>query len=97
VKPIQLYSEAESEMIDASKYYELQQNDLGKRFIEVVRNAVKRVQINPLLYPRIISNIRTCQTKTFPYHGVFRDQEKQNEIIAIMHTKRNPGYWRNRL
>ena len=97
MKSIKFHSDAEFEMIEAAKYYESQQKDLGKRFLEAVQSAIKRIQINPELYSSVEYNIKRCRTKTFPYGIIFRDQPKLIEIIAIMHFSRKPGYWKYRL
>ena len=97
MKPVKFFSEAEMEMRESSKYYESQQNDLGKRFLNSIENAIKHIQINPKIFQKVRKNIRRCQTKVFPYGIIFREQDDQIEIIAIIHLKRKPGYWKNRL
>jgi len=97
VKPIKFFSDAEMEMRESSKYYESQQKDLGKRFLNSVENAIKHIQINPKIFQKVHKNICRCQTKVFPYGIIFREQGDQIEIIAIMHLDRKPGYWKDRL
>ena len=97
MKPIKFYPDAEMEMRESSKYYESQQKDLGKRFLNSIESAIKQIQINPKIFQKVNKNVRRCQTKIFPYGIIFREQENQIEIIAIMHLKRKPGYWKDRL
>ncbi|MGR3218282.1 MAG: hypothetical protein ACUZ8H_00510 [Candidatus Anammoxibacter sp.] len=56
MKSIKFHSDAEFEMIEAAKYYESLQKDLGKRFLEAVQSAIKRIQINPELYSSVEYN-----------------------------------------
>ena len=51
MKPIRFHPEAEAEMIDAAVWYEMQQEDLGKRYLCAVQDSLNRIEINPLLFP----------------------------------------------
>ncbi|MFC1669818.1 type II toxin-antitoxin system RelE/ParE family toxin [Spirochaetota bacterium] len=96
MKPVKFHPEAESEMINSAGYYESQQVDLGKRFLESVQSSLKHIQINPKIYQKVYGNIRRCQIKIFPFGIIFREQKEQIEIIAVMHLKRKPKYWKDR-
>jgi len=97
MKPIKFHPVAETEMVESAKYYESQQNDLGKRFLESVQSSINHIRINPDIYQIIHENIRRCQTKIFPFGIIFREQKNQIEIITVMHLKREPGYWKERM
>ena len=43
MKPIRFHPEAEAEMIEAAAWYEVQQADLGKRFLTSVQDALNKV------------------------------------------------------
>lgn len=60
MKTVRFHAEAEAEMIDAARYYESQQRDLGKRFLATVQEAFNRIQINPLLYSAVEIDVRCC-------------------------------------
>jgi len=55
------------------------------------------VQSNPLLYRIVEANLRKCRVLRFPYGLLFRDREDHIEIIAVMHLRRRPGYWKDRV
>ena len=93
---VKFHPQAEAEFIAAAKYYESQQKNLGVRFISSVEAGVARITSNPHLFPVIGQDVRQCLTRTFPFGIVFRDTKEQIEIIAIMHLKREPGYWKKR-
>ena len=79
------------------RYYEAQQENLGKRFLASVREALNRIRITPLLYPVVEVDMRRCITKTFPFGVLFRNLSNQIVIIAVMHLHRDPEYWKGRL
>ncbi len=88
---------ANLEMMEAAKYYEKQQEDLGQRFLLNVQKAVKNISFNPFLYAFIDSESIKCRVEKFPFGIVFRLKNRKIEIIAIPHFKRKPNYWKNRL
>jgi toxin ParE1/3/4 len=96
MKPIRFHPEAEAEMIEAAAWYEVQQADLGKRFLTSVQDALNKVELKPELYPLVEGNVRRCLTKTFPFGVLFRTTSDMIVIMAVMHLHRDPGYWKNR-
>ena len=80
----------------AAAYYEREQANLGKRFLVTVQEAIRKVQINPSLYPLVAPGVRRCLGKTFPFGVLYRDQPSRIEIVAVMHLHRDPDYWRGR-
>jgi len=96
MKPILIHPDADEEIIAAARYYELQQANLGKRFLTSVEDGLSRLKVNPLLFPTVDGNIRQCLTRIFPFGILFRDTGPRIEIIAVMHLKREPGYWKSR-
>lgn len=96
MKSFWFHPEAEAEMVEAGLWYESQQDDLGKRFLTSVEDALKRILLNPELYALIEGDVRRCITKTFPFGVLFRIKPDAIEIVAIMHLHREPGYWKDR-
>lgn len=84
-------------MVKAAEYYESQQFDLGKRFLLAVQEKVQHIELNPFIYPLFDSNFRKCRIEKFPYGIVFRSNDEQIEIIAVVNFKRKPGYWKERI
>jgi len=96
MKPVKFHPDADAEMTAAARYYESQQRDLGRRFLASVQDAVNRLTINPLLYSVVAEDVRRCPVRTFPYAVLFRALERHTVVVAIMHTHRDPDYWKNR-
>jgi plasmid stabilization system protein ParE len=97
MKTVRFHAEAEAEMIEAASYYEVQQENLGKRFLTSVQDALNRIQINPLLYQVVELDVRCCVTKTFPFSVLFRALPEQVVVVAVAHLHRDPNYWKDRL
>ena len=97
MKAVRFHPEAEAEMGEAAAYYEAQQENLGKRFLTAVQDAINRVHINPLLYPTVEHDVRRCVTKTFPFGVLFRALSQEIVVVAVMHLHRDPEYWKHRV
>lgn len=84
-------------MLESAAYYESRQEDLGKRFLASVQDALRKIQINPLLYQIVEFDVRRCKIKTFPFDILFRIFSNELVVIAVMHLHRDPDYWKARL
>jgi plasmid stabilization system protein ParE len=71
---------------------------LEKRFIEAMSFILKRLEINPELYPFAHKILRHAFLKTFPYKILYFVDNSKNEvhIIAIVHKARDPKIWKAR-
>lgn len=96
MKPIRFHPDADAEMVNAAVWYESQQEDLGKRFLTAVQDALNRMQLNPEIYPVVEGDVRRCLTKTFPFGVLFRIKPDAIAVMAVMHLHRDPDYWKDR-
>jgi len=96
MKPSYFHPEALVEADHAANFYEGQQTGLGTRFLDGVEDALTRIQRHPRLFQIVSGTLRKCRILRFPYGVIFREQHARIEIIAIMHLKRRPGYWKTR-
>ena len=97
MKPFHFHPEALLEANESAKFYEEKQEGLGKRFVEALTDAITRIRRRPELFGRVDANIRKCRILRFPYGVICRDKKKSVEIIAVMHLKRKPDYWKKRV
>ena len=97
MKPVRFHPDAEAEMVDAARWYEIQQENLGKRFLATVQDAANRINFNPLLFSCIENDVRRCLAKSFPFAILFRTRSNQITIVAVMHQRRDPDYWKDRM
>lgn len=96
MRPFRFHPEALEEADKAAEFYKEQQLGLEKRFLEALQDAIFRVRRNPLLYRRIEGEIRKCRLLRFPYGVIYRINNDWVEIIAVMHLRKQPGYWKSR-
>jgi plasmid stabilization system protein ParE len=94
---IRWQAEAVKEAEAAADFYREKQPGLEQRFLEVLEDALRRIQRRPQIYQAIEEDIRKCKLPRFPYGIIFRVKRAHIEIIAIMHLRRQPGYWQTRM
>ena len=84
-------------MFDAAVYYEARVPKLGTDFISTIEIAVSDLLEDPEKCPVIGKGIRRCILPRFPYSVLYKIDPLEIIIVAIMHQKRRPNYWINRL
>ncbi len=88
---------AEQEYSDAAHYYDQQAEGLGDRFVAEIEDGISRVCQNPLTWGQLSRKTRRCLTHHFPYGIIYVVDDERIFILAVMHLKRKPGYWKSRL
>lgn len=97
MKPVEYHPTALEELIKAAEYYELKVDGLGQRFLDEIELCVAEISESPERWPYFILNARRRLLDRFPYMLVYLDEADRIYILATMHQKRRPGYWKKRL
>ena len=92
-----MHPEAREEFLAAIDYYNEAEPGLGMAFYSEVEAAIGLIENYPDLWTEIGDNIRRCLVRRFPFAILYSKESRRVFIYAIMHTKREPNYWRNRL
>ena len=92
-----LHSEAEAEFNGAIGYYEAREAGLGYDFALEDHSATQRIIAYPRSWPVLEGDVRRCQTHRFPYGVLYAVEESRIFIVAVMHLRREPGYWKHRM
>ena len=88
---------AQQEFDEAIAYYNAQSPGLGDEFLLEVIAGLHRIKSFPKAWHPYTSNTRRCLTRRFPYGVVYQILESEIVVIALVHSSRKPGYWRDRL
>jgi toxin ParE1/3/4 len=87
---------AELELEEAKDWYNLQQDDLGERFVKEIEKTIIRITENPFQFPKEIKQIRKAIVNDFPYSIFFYVADNLINVFAIFHSSRNPMIWKKR-
>jgi len=91
-----LHRDARKEFLDAIAWYEDRKPGLGGEFLSEVHNSIQRICAKPESFRKLSAETRICRTARFPYLIIYRIRA-DIEIVAVMHARRRPGYWKERL
>jgi plasmid stabilization system protein ParE len=92
-----LHPEADAEFIAAARHYTEISPELGGRFYDEVSALLHEACAHPRCYRLYDSPIRRLLAHGFPYAVLYAVQADCVRIVAVMHLKRRPGYWKHRL
>ena len=93
----QFHGEAEEELRDAVRYYEHQQPGLGEKFAIQIREEVALAVEEPMNGSPFEEGTRRRSLGRFPYSIIYLPDRFPIMIVAVMHQRRRPGYWLDRL
>jgi hypothetical protein len=96
VKPLRIISPVEDELAAAALYYEGRSPGLGSRLVDTADAALQEIPINPMLCHEIDPGYRQKLLRRFPFAFVYRIDPGEIVVVAFMHLRRRPGYWRGR-
>jgi plasmid stabilization system protein ParE len=88
--------EARAEADAAAAFYREKQPRLAQHFLDDLEEALGRIQRHPQAHRRVEGRYSEVPGAAFPYGVIYRLRPDFIEIIAIMHLRRAPGYWKER-
>jgi toxin ParE1/3/4 len=92
-----LHPEADEEFAGAVRYYAEIAPELGERFYREMERLFREICVDPERFRKFDPPVRRHFSRDFPYAVIFLDKPNSIWIVAVMHMKRRPGYWRDRL
>ena len=97
MKPHVFHPEAGEEYTQAIQHYVAVTPELGGRFYDEMERVIQEVCRQPDRFFRFSPPARRALARKFPYSVIYLDEPDRVWIVAVMHAKRRPGYWRERL
>jgi plasmid stabilization system protein ParE len=70
---------------------------LAKRFDREIRITISKIVATPERWRVLEEDVRRCLVNVFPYSVLYTIETDYVLIVAFIHGKRQPGYWRSRL
>jgi toxin ParE1/3/4 len=91
---LSITTQAHDELKEITRWYELQQRGLGKKFMVSVKKAIYQIAKNPLAFALYFNNIRKLNTRNFPYSLYFFIENDSVIVFAISHQSRDENIWK---
>ena len=95
--PIVFTRAARIEILDAHGWYAARGQILAQRFAAELDAVITRISEKPLQFRLIQGDGRRAMMRRFPYGVFFRILSDRVQIIACLHTSRDPRQWQNRM
>lgn len=89
--------EAEQEFLEAALYYENQAKGLGEKLMADVYQAIESIVYFPQNAQKLTVDVRRKLLKRYPFGILYRIDNTEIVIIAVMNLKHKPFYWLNRI
>ena len=90
------HPEAEVELSEAARFYEIRVKGLGRLFSAEVERTISFIRAYPHAGKALRLPVRRTLVDRFPYAVVYRHDDQSIVILAIAHLRRRPGYWKPR-
>jgi hypothetical protein len=90
------HPEAKDEFNEAIEYYEDCESGLGYDFSIEVHAAKQNIVNYPTAWPIVEEDVRRCLVNRFPYGIIYSIERGEIFILAVMHLRRHPDYWKTR-
>ena len=90
------HPEAEEELRAAIDYYEDREAGLGYDFSLEVFTAIQNIIAQPNAWPVMEDDMRRCLVNRFPFGVLYSLEPTGVFVVAVMHQRRRPDYWRGR-
>jgi toxin ParE1/3/4 len=91
------HPDARGELFEASNYYESCRTELGQEFLAAVEAVVALVRQHPESGRVLRMPFKRLLVRRFPYGIIYSVTDTTVYIVAVMHLKRKPGYWLERI
>src|SRR2546428_5128875 len=93
----ELFEQAKAEVADAFRYYERDSPGSGLRLLEDFHKILERLRNFPMSAPLIGKRVRKAVLSHNPFNVIYYIHNETIFVVAFMHQKRKPGYWKKRL
>jgi len=78
------------------RWYQNQAEGLGDDFLHELELACQAIIEFPATWPRLKKDYRRFLLSKFPFSVVYRVQNTNIFVVAVMHNSRKPDYWKTR-
>jgi len=85
------------ELEEADSWYLSHSYEVSWDFLNELYAAAEDIGRTPRRWPKYLHGTRRFVLRRFPFSVVYLDDSELVTIIAVAHSKRRPGYWKDRL
>lgn len=89
---------AAREAKSARRWYRIDQDapEAARRFQAMLQRALSQIAEAPERWPVLVDDLRKRPLRGFPYRVIYQVRGDHVLVVAVMHERRRPEYWRRR-
>lgn len=87
---------AQQDIQEAVDYYDEKSTQIADKFLEHLYAEFETITTNPELFQEKYKKTRVRYLKTFPFGFHYIIKSSTIEVLAVLHTSRNPKLWKSR-
>ena len=87
---------AELDIADTIAWYDSIYSTLSSDFRFALNDAYQRIIEHPLAYASVARGVHRALLRRFSYSVYYRQHLQAIQVIAVLHTSRNPRVWQAR-
>ena len=88
---------AKDEVLDATDWFIERNPSVAIEFLDAVRARVDQAMEFPGAGAREAGGCRSLPVGKYSFRMIYRVKGQTLEVLALAHTSREPGYWKDRL
>ncbi len=96
-KPVIVRPEADRDILETRDWYEERLEGLGFRFASRVAAAIEYLGESPELFGEVDHGVRAAPVHRFKHVVYYRILVDRIDILAVLHTARDPSEWKKRI
>ena len=96
-KAYRLDPRAWQEIEAAEESYRQRSVDASAEYLVAVSEALEKISRTPRRWPKYLHGTRRFLLHRFPFFIVYIEEPEVVSVVAVAHSKRTPGYWKQRL
>jgi plasmid stabilization system protein ParE len=93
---VEFHPDAVAEARAAFLWYSERSPSAADAFRAALDHAISAIRDNPQRWPRHVHGTRKYRLRRFPYGVICRVTDAAIEVVAVVHGRRRPGYWKTR-
>jgi len=97
MKRFRFHREASEDFRNAIRWYREHSPKAATEFRRAVSDVFQHIVQAPQRWPEYLYGTRRFVLHRFPFSIVYLDDPDVLSIVAVAHSKRKPGYWKQRL
>jgi plasmid stabilization system protein ParE len=93
---VDLLPAARMDFDESFDWYAWRSPEAAERFSRAIDDTLERIARTPNQFAKVDRRHQACPVARFPFRIVYRIEAERILVVAVVHAKRKPYYWKDR-